>query len=180
MKVTSTLTTIKENAFNGCTALTSFEFTDKNGLIEIAENAFEGSGLAKDNIPAVIDLHVEIFGLLYKLNLTDFTATLEVQPTELSGVIEIPATVEYAFLINDVSVKKTFTVTTIGESAFAGNTNITGVKVTSSLTTIEANAFNGCTALTTFEFTDENGLTEIAENAFEGSGLAATDIPTVA
>lgn len=42
VKVTSTLTSIEARAFDGCTALASFTFTDSNGLENVSVSAFDG------------------------------------------------------------------------------------------------------------------------------------------
>lgn len=54
--------------------------------------------------------------------------------------VSIPATVEYEGI--------TYTVSAIGESAFAAENGITSVAIYKNVTSVAANAFNGCTKLT--------------------------------
>lgn len=72
------------------------------------------------------------------------------------GSIYIPETVVY--------YGNTYRVTTIGESAFAGCSDMTSVNIPSSVTSIKAGAFQSCSGLTSL--TIPNSVTEIGERAF--------------
>ncbi len=67
---------------------------------------------------------------------------------------------------------------TIGEGAFAG-TAITAIEIPYSVTTIGDSAFAGLTNLTTvtFETSTNRKLTKIGTNAFRGTGITAIEIP---
>lgn len=109
----------------------------------------------------------------YALN-TDGTATL----TKFTGK---HANVPSSVTAND---GKTYTVTTIGENAFAilndngghtSNTTLKNVDLPNSIRTIEYCAFYGCTSLE--EITLPEGLTTIGHGAFTLAGLTEVTLP---
>ena len=72
---------------------------------------------------------------------------------------------------------KTYSVTAIGERAFASNKKMTEVTIPASVTTIEEKAFSDCTALSSF--TIPASVTTIEEKAFLGcTALSSFTIPT--
>ena len=118
----------------------------------------------------------EVDGIYY--NITNST-TKEVAVTysgssyssvanEYTGNVVIPESVTY----NDA----TYSVTSIGGSAFSGCTALTSVTIPNSVTSIGGSAFSGCTALTSV--TIPNSVTSIGGSAFYGcSGLTSIVIP---
>ena len=130
-----------------------------------------------------------IDGNTYKIDQDD-TVVLMSGDTKLSGEILIPSQVEF--------LGKNYSIISIGESAFEGNTNLTsvtipiGVKaigqsafegctgladviIPSSVETIEQGAFYGCSALTSIKIPD--GVTEIPYGAFTATNLTCIIIP---
>lgn len=109
----------------------------------------------------------------YTLN-ADSTATL----TKFTGTTaDVPSSVT-------ASDGKTYTVTTIGENAFAilnangghtSNTTLKNVDLPNSIRTIEYCAFYGCTSL--FKITLPEGLTTIGHGAFTLAGLTEVTLP---
>ena len=82
--------------------------------------------------------------------------------------ITIPQTIMY----ND----KTYSVTSIGKSAFRGCSDLTAITIPNSVTSIGEAAFGDCYSLTSL--TIGNGVTSIGEWAFSGcSGLTSLTIP---
>ncbi len=82
--------------------------------------------------------------------------------------VTIPATVTYN--------GTTYTVTSIGESAFAICTGLTSITIPNSVTSIESFTFAGCTALTSI--TIPNSITKIGDGAFSScTGLTSVTIP---
>lgn len=68
-------------------------------------------------------------------------------------------------------------VTTIGEGAFKGNSDITHVSIPDTVTTIENGAFCGCTNLTTVDLSEN--VQKIGEHAFSDCiSLTEVDLPT--
>ena len=87
---------------------------------------------------------------------------------EYTGDIVIPETVTYS--------GQTYSVTTIGSSAFRGCIGLTSVTIPNSVTSIGGSAFNGCRGLTSV--TIPNSVTSISSSAFNGCrGLTSVTIP---
>ena len=112
---------------------------------------------------------VEIDGIWY--NLITKAKQAEVTKsggTEYSGSITIPATITY----EDV----TYSVTSIGELAFSGCTNLTAITLPESVTSIGVGAFGGCYSLTAI--TIPEGVTSIEYMVFYGcTSLITITIP---
>ena len=96
----------------------------------------------------------EVDGVFYRFTSSD-NKTVEVTysgsssgavANEYTGSVVIPATVTY----NDI----TYSVTSIGNSAFSGCTGLTGVTIPNSVTYIYGYAFRGCTGLTAVHISD--------------------------
>ena len=87
---------------------------------------------------------------------------------EYSGDIVIPKSVTYN--------AKTYSVTSIGESAFRGCSGLTSITIPNSVTSIGWYAFEGCSGLTSI--TIPNSVTSIGGYAFSScSGLTSITIP---
>ncbi len=69
-------------------------------------------------------------------------------------------------------------VTSIGESAFSGCSNLTSIELPNSVTSIGDSAFSGCSGLTSIEL--PNSLTSIGWSAFSGcSSITSITLPFV-
>ena len=87
---------------------------------------------------------------------------------EYTGSVVIPESVTYN--------GNTYSVTSIGWSAFSGCTGLTSIVIPNSVTSIGSYAFSGCTRLTSI--TIPNSVTSIGEWAFSGcTGLTSITIP---
>ena len=85
-----------------------------------------------------------------------------------TGDVVIPETVTYQ--------DNTYSVTSIGNSAFRNCLNLTSVNIPNSVKSINTRAFEGCTGLTSLSI--GSGLTSIGNNAFDGcTGLISVIIP---
>ena len=126
---------------------------------------------------AVVSAHdFEVDGIYY--NITDETnKTVEVTfkgdsqssyANEYSGNVIIPSSVSYN--------GNTYSVTSIGYSAFYGCTGLTSVEIPNSVTSIGQHAFSSCTGLTSI--TIPNSVTSIEKWAFSYcTGLTSVTIP---
>ncbi len=105
---------------------------------------------------------VQVNGIFYNLNLEDKTAEVTSNPDKYSGSISIPETISYD--------EKEYHVTSIGQDAFFGSSNLTSVTIPNSVTSIGSSAFSICTGLITL--TIPNSVENIDFQAFYGcSGL---------
>ena len=62
--------------------------------------------------------------------------------------------------------EQTYTVSSIGESAFADCSEITSVSIPESISTIAGTAFDGCTGLELLDMSESTALTSISSNTF--------------
>lgn len=107
-------------------------------------------------------------GVKYKV-LTDSGAagTIEVAANDYSGDVAIPDTVDNSGV--------TYTVTSIGASAFEDCVSLASVSMPGSLTSIGNSAFSGCVRLTSISIPDS--VTSIGASAFSVSSLTCISIP---
>ena len=134
---------------------------------------------------------VEIDGIYYNL-VSEGQAEVTKKPSGYySGSITIPESVKNKGI--------TYSVTSIGESAFRNCSGLTSIEIPNSVTSIGKSAFNGCKGLTSVTIGNSvtsigyrafydcksltsieipNSVTSIGESAFNGcSGLTSIEIP---
>ena len=111
----------------------------------------------------------EVDGIYYYLNNDDKTASVTGNNNNrYSGDVVIPENIAYD--------GTTYSVTSIGGSAFYYCTGLTSVTIPNSVTSIGGSAFYYCTGLTSV--TIPNSVTSIGGSAFSGcSGLTSVTIP---
>ncbi len=113
------------------------------------------------------DFYVD--GIYYLINGSEATVTYEgedswANESSYSGAVTIPSTVTYD--------GTTYSVTTIGESAFLNCSRLTSVTIPNSVSSIGECAFEGCSGLTSV--TIPYSVTSIGDGAFHGcSGLTS-------
>ena len=111
----------------------------------------------------------EVDGIYYNItSSTDKTVEVKSGTNKYTGDVVIPESVVY----NDV----TYSVTSIGSSAFYYCTGLTSIVIPSSVTSIGDNAFEDCRGLTSVEI--PSSVTSIGDNAFyDCTGLTSVEIP---
>ena len=182
------VTSIKDNAFSGCSGLTSVDIGD--GVTSIGESAFSGCrGLTSVDIgDGVTSIGESAFCVCSGLTSVDIPdGVTSIGRYAFSGCrgltsVDIPDGVttigDYAFRYCSglTSVDIGDGVTTIGDDAFRYCSGLTSVDIPNSVTSIGNCAFSDCSGLTSVDIGD--GVTSIGSSAFEGcSGLTSVDIP---
>ena len=110
----------------------------------------------------------EIDGIYYYFYDTEATVTYRDNSSTYSGNVVIPATVTYN--------GETYTVTSIGSSAFLGCSGLTSITIPEGVRIIGGGAFYGCSGLTSI--TIPESVTSIDVMAFSDcSGLTSINIP---
>ena len=163
--VAYSVTSIGDEAFYGCTSLTSV--TIPNSVTSIGYMAFDGcSGLTSVTIPnSVTSIGERAF--------EDCTGlTFVTIPNSVTSIGD--AAFYYCTGLTSVTIPNS--VTSIGSNAFYNCTGLTSVTIPNSVTSIGSSAFCGCRALTSV--TIGNSVTSIEDYAFAGcTGLTSVTIP---
>ena len=161
--IPASIKTIGNAAFSGCAALTSMSLPE--GLTSISDNAFENcTRLSTSNIPS----SVTVIGNAIYSGSANLTVTINTN--SIKNWIPV--------FTNAKSFKVIFgnSVTSIGNSAFAGCTGLAGVTIPGSIPTVDNSAFAGCTALASV--TIQSGVTTIGNTSFNScTALASIVLP---
>ncbi len=176
--ISNGVASIGNAAFFGCASLTNVSLP--NTMTNIAANAFEMcTGLGTITIPASVSILGDSVFLscsgLTSINVASSNAaysstggvlfdkvkaTLIEAPESIGGIYTVPGT-----------------VTTLGDNAFFGCSNLTGITLDSNLANIQSSAFANCGGLTTF--TIPGAVTNIGSSAFFGcSNLLSISVAT--
>ena len=144
IELPNSLLRIDSNAFQDCTGLTNI--TLPNNLIEIGLWAFSGcTGLTSFTIPSSI---TRIGSNPFRgcINITNITVQAEntFYRVEGNSLIRNRDNTLISGFSNSVIPN---TVTTVGSSAFSGQTRLTSIAIPNSVTRIESSAFRGCRGL---------------------------------
>ena len=204
INIPDSVTTIGEYAFANCSGLTSIEIP--NSVTSIGDSAFYYcenltsviigssvttidaeafsycSGLTSINIPDSVE-SIGILSFLGCNNLTTFEVGTNNSNFSSSNDKHILFNKDKTVLIAYPSAKDDVTtildsdnVTTIGDHAFFGCSNLTSIKIPDSVTTIGQQAFHNCSNLT--NITIGNKVTSIGDYAFSScSSLTSIEIP---
>ena len=166
--IPNSVNNIGSSAFQGCSGLTSV--TIGNSVTNIGNNAFYGcNGLTSVTIPnSVTNIGNNAF---YGCNgLTSVT---------ISNSVTSIGEKAFAYCSGLTSIEIPNSVTSIGNDAFRDCSGLTSVTIPNSVTSIGGWAFINCTGLTSVRI--GNSVTSIGPNAFYGcSGLTKVNITDIA
>jgi hypothetical protein len=143
IQLPSSLISIGDQAFRGCTGLTSVNFSTPSSLTSIGAWAFYScTGLASVNFSTLSSLtSIGEWAFYGCTGLTSVTI-----PSSVTTI----ATYAFYFCtgLTAFNFSAPSTLTSIGEGLFWGCTELTSINIPSSVTSIAAYAFYGCTGLT--------------------------------
>ena len=189
--IPSSVTSIGNQAFYGCSGLTSIEIG--NAVASIGSSAFSGcSGLTSIEIPSSVTSieNYAFYGCsgLTSVEIPNSVASIGDQAFKnCSGLTSIEfnainctycGSSEYpAFPSNITAVKIGEQVKNIPANAFKNCSGLTSIEIGNAVASIGSSAFSGCSGLTSIEI--PSSVTSIGSSAFSGcSGLTSFEIPS--
>ena len=183
LTIPNSVTSIGSSAFKSCTGLTTIQSQIETPF-DLASDVFSSNSNEKDVFTTAMLIvptgkkatylntegwkkfakivEVGEKGTVFIVNNISYkigdnnTVSVVAGNTAYSGAVEIPSQVEY--------IGKTYSVTSIAQSAFDNSTGLTSITIPSSIKSIGLDAFEDCTSLTTVKITD---LTAWCNTTFE-------------
>ena len=161
--IPNSVTSIDENAFYGCRSLTNIVIS--NSVTSIGENAFNGCDVLTSvaigsGVTSIGDNAFGYCGSLTNITIDSNNNTYDSRDN-CNAIIETSTNTLLRGCQNTVFPNS---VTSIGNGAFNGCSNLTSIAIPNSVTSIGEGAFWGCSNLTSI--TIPNSVTSIGRSAF--------------
>ena len=176
IEIPASVTSIGNFAFWGCTSLTSIELPAS--VTSIGAAAFNGcTSLESITIPAsVTSIGNSVFARCSSLESISVAAGNTVYDSrhDCNAIIEIETNTLIQGCKNTVIPDGSDGVTSIGDYAFSGCTDLTSIEIPSSVTSIGGSAFVNCSSLTSIEI--PASVTDIGDRAFNSCTSLASVI----
>jgi len=173
--IPNSVTSIGDFAFFYCTSLTSINIP--NSVTSIGDSAFGDTDLTSITIPSsVTSIGCGIFEKCTSLSSIKVDSSNKKYDSRdnCNAIIETSSNKLISGCFNTIIPNS---VTTIGDSAFFGCSNLKSITIPNSVTSIEIYAFGNCTGLTSINI--PNSVTSIGHSAFYGcTGLTSITIPS--
>ena len=135
--IPTSVTGIGDNAFQGCSSLTSISIP--SGVISIGDSAFSGcSGLTSITIPSGVNI----------IRQNTFSWCMGLTSITIPNLVTSIGDNAFQYCQGLASITLGNGVTTIGQDAFSGCRGLTSITIPSSVTTIGQDAFSDCIGLT--------------------------------
>ena len=152
------LTKIPNYLFSGCVSLVDVDFP--TAVTELGDCSYQNTGITKVNLPNISNFGDEVFDGCKKLE--SFEATS-------SDIKEIPDGM-FNGCEKLTNLKLSDSLVKIGANAFAG-TGVTSFVLPKGLEVLGNGAFKNCKSLRGIDFTNNDSIKKVGDNAFEGCEL---------
>ena len=159
MSEASNLTTIGEQAFAHCPALSEVEFPENSSIKELGKNVFYRSRFENEYKEKHDTDFFIVNDVLYKYVGADVDANGEA--------------------VTSIDLTSLTQVATIADGAFANRTNLTSITLGENVKRINNGAFAGCTNLRSIIVSENPQLSYIGETAFDGCAKLLSDSSNV-
>jgi hypothetical protein len=172
--ISPSVTSIGDEAFCGCSGLTSIEIP--NSVTSIGYGAFEYCSALTSIIVNEGNPNYDSRGNCNAIIETESNTLIRgCQNTEIASSVTSIGDYAFSGCSGLTSIEIPNSVTSIGFDAFSGCSGLTGIEIPNSVTSIGDYAFSGCSGLTSIEI--PNSVTSIGYGAFEYcSGLTSITV----
>ena len=166
----TSITNIKNDAFNGCLALTEINLQDCSALTNIGNNTFENcEELTKIELPNSVEI-IGDYAFSGCLKLTEFIIPKGNTMTKIGD-----SAFENCHLISGINIQRS--VNQIGKAAFKNCSALLGIEISNNIIVIETETFFGCSSLDSIKLSIR--LTKIDVDAFKGCTSLLNESATI-